>query len=519
MAKEGNSKNNARIEGGVEAIVLGANADGLIAAAYLARAGLRTVLLEAGTELGLPTRERLLKEGVTAVDGEHLIFALDPVVIEDLDLFRQGISYAPRRLETTYFFENAESWRISGDLVNAAQQLEDPPAGFEDFLNSSLTLAAALRPLLAGAPNASGEFLKSADSELRDIFIDVHTLMNASAEEITFKSLGADPARTAMLSEAAFRSAAMPSEAFSFSPLLARVAGEVSGLQGAMAIPAKGMTSVLSALRRAAQTAKVDIRAASPVTEILIEQDRAAGVVLRDGGQVRAPIVVSALDEKTTFMELIGAHHLDLEFQRLVTMPAPQITSAQYHALLSNTPRDEATKENMKRRLVFAPEPHDLRRAFLDACNGDIPETFIIEMIFTNAFEDEEPAAPQLSVFAHPLPLNIASDEKNRDLIKERLIACIENFAPGLGSQIDTDALVLAQDMAMNAACPLENFASRPGLFSQLATSAGLVAAGGIGGLYYCGPKAQIGFGINGAAGRNAALAALGKIKRIGAAP
>ncbi|MEZ5894337.1 MAG: NAD(P)-binding protein, partial [Parvularculaceae bacterium] len=106
--QETEKSQGGRIEGGIDAIVIGAGADGLAASAYLGKAGLKTILVSAGAEIGGRIAQREIAPGVFGVDGEHLVTVLDPEVIADLDLYRHGLEFAARRLDTTYFFESGE---------------------------------------------------------------------------------------------------------------------------------------------------------------------------------------------------------------------------------------------------------------------------------------------------------------------------------------------------------------------------------------------------------------------------
>lgn len=127
-------KTGTRIEGGIDAIVIGADADGLTAATYLGKAGLKTVLIDESAVLGGPIRTQRLANGVESVDGEHLTYLLDPEAIADLDLYRSGLSYASRRLDTAYFFDNGDMLHLDGDLQNAAALL-DADDGAKDALS------------------------------------------------------------------------------------------------------------------------------------------------------------------------------------------------------------------------------------------------------------------------------------------------------------------------------------------------------------------------------------------------
>ncbi len=522
MSEEAGAGGRSRIEGGVDAIVVGGGPDGLVAAAYLARSGRRTVIFESTGELGLPVRKREMgaRRFAGASDGEHLIHALDPHVIDDLDLYRHGVSYASRRLETTYIFKTGERLTLRGDLREPMHDLEDTADALGRFATGMFAAAAQLRPLTSGAAGGAQEIANALSGDVSEFPGGAGAALIQSAEDVFDRYFAEGPLRDALTAEAAFRSALPPHEQSSFSQLLARWAGEVSGLQGAVGYPEGGAVAIVEALRRSAQRTGVDIRASTEVTEILIEKDAAAGVVLSDGGQVRAPIVVSALDAHTTYMSLIGPEALDVAFQRDIAMRRAPIATVQLHVVLADAPDDEDARGELSRRLVYAPPPDDVRRAFSATRRGEIPNDLIIEAIAVDAFEEEWPEGKmQLSVLAHPLPLDADANEQRREETRAAIVASLEKMLPGAGERIEDDALVTPHDLAGRGGGALHAFSAREGLLRQLSLAAVTRSACNIGGLYFCGPEAQLGYGLNGAAGRAAARAALKKAKRSGAAP
>lgn len=343
--------------------------------------------------------------------------------------------------------------------------------------------------------------------------------MAQSAEEAVADYFPDGALKTAMLAEAVFRSGAPPHEAMSFSHLLARWSGEIAGLQGGVAYAQGGAGAVIDALRRAAQKAGVEFRTASPVAKILIEKDRAAGVALQTGNQLRAPIVISALDAHTTYTTLIGAAALDRGFQQSIALRKPTIATAHLYLELKGAPADEPTRSDLARRFVFAPPIDRIRRAFVDAAAGEAPRDMIVEAVFETAMDGAGAGEDQrLSILAHPAPLVDAADADLRGAIRDTIVAMVEKIAPQIGARIESERLVTAGDLAIESGAPAGAFAAREGVYRQLARAASVTAASSIGGLYFCGTEAQIGYGVNGAAGRNAALAALKKSARAGAA-
>ncbi len=514
-------QNAGRIEGGIDAIVLGACADGLAAAAYLGEAGFRTILLEAGSEIGGEIRQRELAPGISCVDGEHLITVLDPDTIADLDLYRHGISYAARRMDTAYFFEDGQSLEVEGDLMNAAASIDEDIGGgvrFQTFTRDAMEMAAQLRSAFGVSVRKKSRqrVLGKAVDASPDIARRLNQYLLSAGDVMLDDYLPDGMLKTAMLSEVAFRSGAAPHEPFSFMNLIRRWAGEVSGLQAATAYPKNGSVSVVDALRRAVQAAKVEIRAASPVSKILTERDEVAGVQLANGGQIRAPIVVAAMDARRVFLDMIGPGDIDIEFQRAISAQPQNISTAQLHLVLKGFARDDKTKEHMRRRIVYAPESENLRRAFATARAGEIPTDLMIEAIFPNAIENDEGNDERqlLSLMAHPLPFDLAADAPRREAIIAAILESVEKFAPEIEARIEFSDLRLPIDLAESTGAHPAAFSSRSGILQQWALSDATARAGQIDGLYFCGPEAQIGAGISCAAGRLAAKLAIREAKR-----
>ncbi len=513
-----NAKSAQRIEGGIDAIVIGAGVDGLAAAAYLGKAGLRTVLAGAGPEIGGRIAPRAIAPGVDGVDGEHLVTMLDPDVIAELDLYRHGIVFAARRMDTTYFFESGGVLRFDGDLTQAAQMSLDDDSDRETlqaFMGDVLETAAFLRPAFSGTGAAGDNTQRALEKALGqaspEMAARIQKYLYATADDVLSAKFGDGPLRALLLAETSFRSAAAPFEPFSFMSLLRRYAGEAAGLQGAAAYPKGGALSVVTALRRAAQAAKVDVRAATPINSILIEGDRVAGVSMADGGQLRAPIVIAAIDAQQTYQTMIGAGLIDIELNRMLTARKPVIASARMQIILKGVAQDDATRKNMMRRLVYAPAREALNKAFIDARAGRTPERLIVEAVFPTAL-DEGAALDKrqvMSVIAHPLPFDENPDAAQREAMRSAILDSIEMFAAGFSGRIEAEDLRLAADEASAARASPGAYAAKPDILQQWALAAAVTGAGGVSGLYFCGPEAQIGAGLSCAAGRAAAKAAL----------
>ncbi|NNL88278.1 MAG: NAD(P)-binding protein, partial [Marinicaulis sp.] len=231
-----------RIEGGVDAIVVGANADGLTAAGYLGKAGLKTVVLDSSLEVGGLIQERVFDDGRSFLDGDRLLNILDAAAVADLELYRHGLSYAARRLATTYFFKSGDSIELPGDLQAPAQNSTDfDVKGFTQFVEDVFDTASYLRPAFESSIDKQSNVV-TLDQLLHDASADfaerIKKFTVSDAQSIIEKYVATQSLQSALISETVFRQENSPQDAFSFMALVRRWAGEIAGLQGAIGYPA-----------------------------------------------------------------------------------------------------------------------------------------------------------------------------------------------------------------------------------------------------------------------------------------
>ena len=493
-----------RIEGGIDAIVIGAGLEGLAVATYLARQKLRTVLVDGLGEIGGANQLHKIDDDFSITDGDPVLTHLDPKMIADLELYRFGLEFADRRLSTTYFFDDAEPWSAGGDIAapTLSQDLtRDEQERFAAFIGAIISAGEGfdneLEQMLTAIPGASvrGENNHKPAPHPFPVSASLADLLNEKIDD--------ERLRAAMCAEASVRAGVSPSEPFSALSLIHRYSGEAAGLRGARAYPRGGLPNLLEALRRSAQAAGVTIKMLTPVTSILIEGDRVAGVQLKRGGQLRAPIVVSALDLHRSFFDFIGEKKLDVSYVQALRAPAPFYARAYFHAVLDGAPSDEATAAFMQNRLVFAPAIALLEKSFAHARRGEVPADLILDVIFPDAIEGATTsAAPRLSVGAYPLPFLDAPDVEARKNIETAILAQLAKLIPGISDQLAKSVLRLGVDISSAADMPAPAFGAASSIPEQAARAHSALLADGIAGLYYCGPDAEIGGALSGRAAR-----------------
>ncbi|MEM9705088.1 MAG: hypothetical protein AAF850_03315 [Pseudomonadota bacterium] len=501
-----------RIEGGYDAVVVGATIDGYVAAAYLAKSGLRTVLLEAGAEQ--PER-RAFAPGFYADDGECLLRDLDTEAVNALNLYRHGLCYVQRRFGAMYYFSDQSSLAMNGDLFCAYETVADFDEAeadpFQRFLEQLLETGRELRPFFHGEPTGK---LSAKTLKLIDFY------GSSSIDQLLNRGFKNDRLKDLLRTEASIHSGLRPSDPHSFLSLIRRWSGEAAGLQGGCAFASGGFAGLYSALRRGAQALGVDIRAGGAIGSMLVEWDGAAGVQMADGGQIRAPIVINALGAARAFIDQLGPEHIDIEFQKSITTPEPRFTFAKVHIALSGAAKDDLTKKNLSRRLVYCPDAREVRVAYRMARDGEVGPALMAELTFPSIFE--EGWAPENSHLAQawigPVPYRTDDMERTRKEVGRAALSTFEFIAPGVTDRVTAIDVQLTDDRANILGLPSTALSGYDAVLAQAQRARVARTASNVRGVFYCGPEAQISPGVNGAAGRRAGQAAIAYRRSLGAA-
>ncbi len=149
---------------------------------------------------------------------------------------------------------------------------------------------------------------------------------------------------------------------------LHRLSGNTADARGTISLPRGGMGSVTQAMAAAARQHGADIRTASAVAHIIMENDRVAGVELVSGEQVLADTVVSSADPKTTFLCLLGARKLEAGFAQKINNIRARGNAAKLHLALSELPEFTGLRLRADGRTPGHRSRPRLRRARLQPC-------------------------------------------------------------------------------------------------------------------------------------------------------
>lgn len=506
-----------------DCIVIGAGHNGLTCAAYLARAGRRVLVLEAAAQAGGAAGTREFAPGFRASSCAHLLHLMPGWLLEELRLPGHGLRMAAERMPTIAL-SGASALRIPADPESAAQDLgAADAAAFREYAARMRRLARALRPLLEGVPPRLGSrawrdrltllglgarlrLLGRADMRelLRIAGMCVRDLLDEHFESPLLKG--------ALAFDAVLGSNLGPRSPGSVFTLLYRLAAG-GGAATSLAQPVGGLGALTDALARAATGAGAELRLAAPVARVIVTADSAAGVVLESGERLEAGCVVSSADPRTTFLRLLGAEHLDAGFVRRVAHLRTQGMTAKLHLALERIPRFTALADAAPTgRLVFAPSPRAVERAFNEAKYGRLATAPLLEVLVPTAVDPGLAPAGRhvLSAVVQYAPYRLAGGwDGQREQFLDTILQTLETHAPGISDSVLAAELLTPPDIEAQFRISGGNWHHAELALDQFFMVRPVAGAAQyrapVPGLFLCGAGCHPGGGVMGLAGHNAA--------------
>jgi phytoene dehydrogenase-like protein len=501
--------------GRFDAIVIGGGHNGLVAACTLARAGKRTLVLEAAEALGGMAVQATTMCGLSAR------------IVKDLRLAAHGLAASPR-LETASLLPDGRILRLSPSDAQATQSSIaqfSPRDGdrYGPFRARMARLAGALAPFLDRTPpriaaETWGERLGLAGFALalrrmgRDDMRDLMRIIGMNVWDLTDEVFESPAMRGVVCFDAVLGNMFGPRSPNTVFTLLHRTA------LGEPVLPPGGVASLIGALEKAARANGVEVRTAARVARIEIADGRVTGVTLDDGTVFEASLVLSSAHPKPTLLDMVGPAHLDADYAREARLASDRGANARVDLNVDAAP-PEAVREALARgRIVVAPDPDMLERSFDQAKYGELPERLPLEAVSPTLLAGGDgPHLVSVTLQYARATLKHADWSDNRDDLVARAIAALEPNWPGIGKSVVEATATTPQDIAAATGSPgghwhhlelglHQSFMLRPVPgWAQYRTP--------IAGLYMCGAGTHPGGGLSGRPGANGARQALADLK------
>jgi phytoene dehydrogenase-like protein len=499
-----------------DAIVIGAGHNGLVCSALLAKAGKKVLVLEANDRVGGAAVTREFAAGFSVSACAHLLFQLQPKVRKELGL---SLELACDTMQTVALAENGAHVRYSGAEVKgvgegdaiAYRRFHRQMTRFADLLNTYLNmtpprLGTSQFRDLATLARLGFDLRRLGRAQMRDflrlIGINIH-------DEVT-ERFESPLLRGALSFDAVLGTHLGPRSPNTIMTYLYRLAGG----HGRLSVPRGGMGSLADELAQAARAAGATVRTQMPVTRIVVENGRVAGVETAGGERYDSFTVVSNADPKRTIMELVGARHVETGFARRINHIRMRGNAAKLHLALDGLPTIAGLQKNEFRdRLVIAPDEHYVERAFNPAKYGETSAEPVIEMTFPS-FRDRALAPTGKHVVScvvqyAPYALDGGWTNEAKAAFEKTCIETIGRYARDLEARIAASELLTPADIETefhitgghwhHGELALDQF-----MFVRPVCGAAQYRMP-LEGLYLCGAGAHPGGGVSGAAGRNAA--------------
>jgi phytoene dehydrogenase-like protein len=531
--------------GRCDALIIGGGHNGLVCAAYLAAAGLKVTVLERRAVVGGAAVTEEFHPGFRNSVAAYTVSLLNPRIIRELELARYGLRIVERRCAN--FLPTADGrYLLTGEgrtQAEVARFSARDAARIPEYGERLEAIADVLRDLvLVTPPNAVEgswraalpELLRAArvGGRLRQLDLalrrELLSLFAMSAGDYLDRWFESDPIKAVFGFDGVVGNYASPYSGGSAYVLLHHVFGEVNGKKGVWGHALGGMGAITQAMAQSASARGAVIRLNTAVRQVLVEGERAVGVVTESGETLRAAAVISNLNPKLLYLNMFAPSALPSEFRERIgyyrcgsgtfRMNVALAELPDFTCLPGRQPADHHTAG-----IILAPTLAYMERAYFDARSLGWSREPIIELVIPSTLDDSLAPMGQhvASLFCQHVAPQLpdgASWDAHREAVADLMIDTVNAYAPNfkaavLGRQImsplDLERTfgLLDGDISHGALSLDQLFSARPMLgYGNY--------RGPLAGLYMCSAGTHPGSGVTGAPGHNAAREILADFRR-----
>jgi len=522
-----------------DAIVIGGGHNGLVNAAYLARAGRKVVVLERRHVLGGAAVTEEIIPGFKFSVFSYVVSLLRPEIIRDLDLPRHGLEILPLDGTFTPKPDGDCLWRVN-DHAKTRRELErhsklDAEA-YEEFGKSMVAMCRFVKPLLGMIPPDPTSFDprdlkklaflgKRFQSLPPDDMYNLVQLMTMSAADFLDQWFETDVLKATMSASGiigTFLGIRSPGTAY---VLLHHYMGEIDGAFRSWGFSRGGTGGISNAIGSAAREAGAEIRMEAPVARILVKNGEARGVVLESGEEILAPVVSSSVDPRLTFSKFMGPEPLPGDFLEEVNRYKFRGSSGKVNIALDALPNFKCMPgpgAHLRGAISISPAVEYMEKAYDDAKYGNFSRRPYIDMVIPSLTDPSvaPPGKHVLSCFVQYAPYKLRPGlnwDDQKVAFGNTVIDTIAEYAPNIKDIIIDKMVVtpldLEREWGLSEGNIFQGELSLEQLFFLRPVPGWAQYRTPVKNLYMCGSATHPGGGIMGANGRLAALEILKDIK------
>ena len=445
-----------------DAVIIGGGHNGLVSAAYLARAGLRTLVLEQRHVLGGAAVTEEIFPGFRFSVFSYVVSLLRPEIIRELELAKHGLDILP--LDGTFTplrpGEGPQAggdylWRVNdhGRTVRELRRWSATDAeAYEEYGQLMVEMARFIKPILSIVPpdptsmdprpliplGGLARRFQQLPERQQAVFVQ---LMTMSAAEFLGQWFETDPLKATMSASGiigTYQGVRSPGTAY---VLLHHYMGEIDGAFRAWGIPKGGTGGISNAIGSAARAQGAEIRLEAPVEHIVVRQGRATGVVLEGGEEIEADAVLSSLDSRRTFLGLVPTGTLEPSFEEEVRRFKFRGSSGKVNLAVDGLPDFTCLPgpgEHLRGAISFSPSLDEMEQAYDDAKYGRFSRQPYIDMIIPTLVDPSmaPPGKHVISCFVQYAPYHLAPGlgtwDDQREAFGDAVIDRIAEFAPNI---------------------------------------------------------------------------------------
>ncbi|HEV8353544.1 MAG TPA: NAD(P)/FAD-dependent oxidoreductase [bacterium] len=513
--------------------IIGAGHNGLVTAAYLARAGLRVLVLERRDVLGGACITEEVWPGYRVSTAAYLCGLFQPKIISDLELARFGYEILPKDPaffspfpDGRYLFVWRDDARTATEIARFSPR---DAARYADYEALLARLAEFIEPTLLAAPpdlmaRRVGDLAGMGKLALRTLRLPPRDLVQAirlatqSARDFLDGWFESEELKSALATDGVIGAPGGPSTPGTAYVLFHHCMGRAAGKAGLWGFVRGGMGGITQALAASARAAGAEIRMEAPVERVRIRGGRVHGVALAGGEEIDARVVASCADPWQTFLRLVPPEHLDADFRRDVASIRMEGVAMKINLALDALPDFTALPgaqpgPQHRGTIHIGPSMEYIDRAWDDARAGRPSARPFVELTIPTLYDPAlaPPGKHLMSAFVQYTPYALA--EGHWDVVKESyadvVVDTIAEYAPNIRDIIlqrqVLSPLDLERDFALSRGDIFHGAMTPDRLFFMRPVPGWAQYRTPIRGLYLCGSGAHPGGGVMGAPGHNAA--------------